>query len=157
YLATAELYDPAANAWSAAGAMAARRGGHVAELLTDGRVLVAGGRDSTLSLSSAELYDPAANAWSEAGKLAAARWLLAAAPLPGGRVLIEGGVVGTSSLSTTEEYDPATNAWQSQRQTLTMQLAMQKESGVTGTAKFTDLGDGRMRVEIHAVNSGTGP
>jgi Cu/Zn superoxide dismutase len=120
-------------------------------------VLVAGGRDSTVSLTSAELYDPSTNAWSEAGKLAAARWLPAAAPLPGGRILITGGRVGNSSLATTEEYDPSTNAWQSQRQTLTMQLATQNNSGVTGTAKLTDLGEGKLRVEIHANGSGPGP
>ena len=157
YLATAELYDPATNAWSSAAMMAASRAGHVSTLLAGNRVLVAGGRDSTLSLSSAELYDPSTNAWSDAGKLAAARWLPAVAPLPGGRVLITGGRVGNSSLATTEEYDPAVNAWQSQRQTLSMQLTSQNNSGITGTAKFTDLGEGKLRVEIHANGSGAGP
>lgn len=157
YLSTSELYDPATNAWSGAAAMAASRAGHVATLLGGGRVLVAGGRDSTVSLTSAELYDPSTNAWSDAGKLAAARWLPAAAPLPGGRILITGGRVGTSSLATTEEYDPAANVWQSQRQTLTMQLATQNNSGITGTARFTDLGEGKLRVEIHANGTGPGP
>jgi serine/threonine protein kinase/Cu/Zn superoxide dismutase len=157
YLSTAELFDPATNAWSSAAAMATSRAGHVALLLAGDRVLIAGGRDSTVSLTSAELYDPSTNAWSGAGKLAAARWLPAAVPLTGGRILITGGRVGNSSLATTEEYDPATNAWQSQPQTLTMQLATQNNSGMTGTARFTDLGEGKLRVEIHANGSGPGP
>ena len=157
YLSTSELYDPATDAWSSAAAMATSRAGHVATLLAGNRVLVAGGRDSTVSLTSAEVYDPATNAWNGAKNLAAARWLPAAAPLPGGRVLITGGRVGNSSLATTEEFDPTSNVWQSQRQTLTMQLATQNNSGITGTAKFTDLGEGKVRVEIHANGSGGGP
>jgi serine/threonine protein kinase/N-acetylneuraminic acid mutarotase len=157
YLPSAELYDPASGSWTGAAEMATRRAGHVATLLDGDRVLVAGGRDSTSSLAGAELYDASDNAWSPAGTLAAARWLPSAAPLPGGRVVIAGGRVGNSSLATAEEYDPATNAWQSQRQTLAMQLASQNNSGITGTATFTDLGEGKLRVEIHANGSGPGP
>src|SRR5437867_9386882 len=40
---TAEIYDPAADAWSYTGPMIERRAGHTASLLHDGRVLIAGG------------------------------------------------------------------------------------------------------------------
>src|SRR5207253_6007752 len=42
-LASAELYDPASNSWSAIASMAQGRLGAFASILPDGRVLVAGG------------------------------------------------------------------------------------------------------------------
>ena len=157
YLATAELYDPAANSWSAAAPTAAPRSGHVAVPLDGGRILVAGGRNKETSVASAEVYDPGANTWSATANMAVARWLPVAAPLPGGRVLIAGGRVGNSSLITTEEFDPATNAWQSQPQVLKMELTSQNNSNITGTATLTEIGGGKLRVEIRANGAGAGP
>ena len=52
-LATAELYDSNIGTWSKTGSMAVGRSDFTATRLDDGRILVAGGGDS-----SAELYDP---------------------------------------------------------------------------------------------------
>src|SRR6266566_1744312 len=41
--ASAEIYDPAAGAWSGAGEMLVARSGHTMSLLNDGRVLIVGG------------------------------------------------------------------------------------------------------------------
>ena len=49
------------------------RGEHAATLLMDGRLLVAGGRDSK-AIASAEVYDPTIGEWSSAGRLTAARY-----------------------------------------------------------------------------------
>ena len=52
-LASAELYDPTTGRFSPTGSMTTARAGQTATLLSDGRVLIAGGSDS-----SAELYQP---------------------------------------------------------------------------------------------------
>jgi hypothetical protein len=55
--ASAELYDPAVNAWSSAGS--ASVGCQAATLLKNGKVLLTGARDSAGNfLNNAELYDP---------------------------------------------------------------------------------------------------
>jgi hypothetical protein len=137
--------------------MSSPHSGHTAEALPDGKVVVAGGRDATTSLSSAERYDPETNTWSPAGTLAAARWLPASALLPDGRVLLTGGRVGNSSLAFVEHYDPETNDWTGQGQTITLNLTSQNNSGITGTATLTTIGGGRLRVEMHANGATAGP
>jgi hypothetical protein len=57
--ATAELYDPASNTWSAAGSMAWSRIGHTATLLGSGQVLAVGGYSQSGGiLRQTELYLP---------------------------------------------------------------------------------------------------
>jgi hypothetical protein len=57
-LASAELYDPRTGTFSPTGSMTTARIDQTATLLSDGRVLIAGGADSSGNLSSAELYQP---------------------------------------------------------------------------------------------------
>jgi N-acetylneuraminic acid mutarotase len=114
YLATAELYDPAANRWTPAGTMAKARSGHTATLLSSGRVLVVGGQESDTSyLATAELYDPTTNAWTPAGSMATARSGHTATLLANGQVLVAGGMNSSTFAATAELYDPTTNAWTS--------------------------------------------
>lgn len=60
HLATAELYDPSTTTWSPTASMnTARSFGPTTTLLPNGRVLAAGGRDSSGVPAFAELYGPA--------------------------------------------------------------------------------------------------
>jgi hypothetical protein len=72
-VASVEIYDPATNGWTPAGAMAAARAGHTVTLLQGGRVLVTGGYSDSSAVAGAEVYDPATNGWTLAGAMAAAR------------------------------------------------------------------------------------
>jgi hypothetical protein len=58
-LASAELYDPKTGTFSPTGSMTTARGLQPATALSDGRVLIVGGSDSSVNaLTSAELYQP---------------------------------------------------------------------------------------------------
>jgi len=57
YLASAELYDPATGAWTAADSLAIGLSSHSATLLADGRVLLTGGHSLDV-LKNAQIYDP---------------------------------------------------------------------------------------------------
>jgi hypothetical protein len=110
YLASAEIFDPASNTFTPAGAMGVPRVRAFAAPLPDGRVLVAGGNDGATRLSSAEVFNPATNAFTPAGDMGIDLARAAAAPLPGGKVLIAGGTDGAPR-SGALVFDPATNSF----------------------------------------------
>lgn len=84
---------------------------HTATLLSDGRVLVAGGFfGSNGSTSTAEIYNPATGNWSSAGHMAEARNRHTATLLPDGTVLVASGFF-FGSLTGTEIYDPTRSTW----------------------------------------------
>ena len=120
--ASAVLFDPATGLTTPTGEMTVARAGHVAALLGDGRVLVAGGVGGTEeSLASAEIYDPSTGRFTATGPLAHDRAYkmqgLQATVLPSGRVLVSGGLQvdptgGTNVGDGVDElYDPTTGAF----------------------------------------------
>ncbi|CAN5452902.1 kelch repeat-containing protein [soil metagenome] len=100
---SAEVYDPATNTWTSAGAINTAGVPHTATLLQSGKVLVVHG-------ATAELYDPSSNAWSNAGRLGEAHRGTATL-LSNGKVLVAGGLAAGGYVAVAELYDPVTNAW----------------------------------------------
>jgi WD40 repeat protein len=102
-----------ADSWTNTGAMTWARAAHTATILSNGKVLVAGGSgNGSPALSNAELYDPAFGTWTYAGSFNGARNWHTATLLPNGKVLLAGGFDGSGDhLSSANLYDPATGTW----------------------------------------------
>ncbi len=98
------------GSWTGTGSMHTGRWLHTATLLSDGRVLVAGGVSPSGVTASAELFDPNTGLWTVTGSMNYARHVHTATLLPNGKVLVVGGL-NVNSLGSAELYDPQTGLW----------------------------------------------
>jgi hypothetical protein len=121
-----QLYDPAQNSFSPTGALTlpGLYGADLysATLLTNGKVLVAGGTDGLGRTKAAALYDPATKSFALTGSMAFARDAHTAVRLLDGRVLVVGGdgwdcngsfCEFRGSVAAAELYNPTTQTFTS--------------------------------------------
>ncbi len=155
-IAGAELFDPASGpngTWTATGSLNTARKIHTATLLTNGKVLVVGGIDSTgvNPTASAELFDPASGAngtWTATPDFPTTVDGHTATLLPNGKVLVAFGRDKNGfALSSAQLFDPTggTNgSWAA-----TGSLSPAREA-----ARATLLTNGRVLVEGGSSDSG---
>ncbi len=150
---TAEMYDPNTSTFSTMSAhMKSDRVGAAAVRLSDGRVLIIGGKSgrvlmtgapnlaSLTPLNTAEIYDPESNSFIRTGDMGAPHYLATATTLNNGNVLVVGGwtiqgpiVVG---MRNAELFEPETN--------LFSQVGPTNVARLTNTA--TRLNDGEVLI-----------
>src|SRR5580704_8901034 len=104
----AEIYDPKTGVFTLLTATPDADDSNTNTLLSDGQVLLAGGRDFSGSfLQTAQLYDPLTQTFMPAGNMTTVRIGHSATLLLNGKVLIVGGEDSNSiTLDSAELYDP---------------------------------------------------
>lgn len=108
--ASTELFDPTENAFRPAATMHTARVSHVASILPDGRVLVAGGWTGESATADAEVYDPARRTFKRIAAMSSPRMTASAVRLLDGRIVITGGETEVgAAIDSIEVFDPVTN------------------------------------------------
>jgi len=122
-LASAEVYDPAAHAWTRVHDSGWGSVFHTATLLSTGNVLFTSGNGGGIGgdavYISAELFDPVTGTWIPAPNLLQSRYQHAATLLQSGAILITGGEAQSGHVpalqfvtrAAVDWFDPATSAW----------------------------------------------
>jgi WD40 repeat protein len=115
-----EIYDPSTGTFTPTENMHAKRYGHAATLLPNGKVLIAGGLLNTSSdhgIASAELYDPSTGTFTLISDMRFPQFAPTASLLPNGKVLIASGPDVDGIFRLFQIYDPDSQSFTSSRDT----------------------------------------
>lgn len=116
-IAAVERYQPARHNWTTVAPLPQGVTEHSAVVLSDGRLLIAGGRDrdspGSRATTATWAYDPGSDRWEGMAALNQPRAGNVATLLPDGRVLLVGGVdtLYPAQEPSAEVYDPQQNIW----------------------------------------------
>jgi N-acetylneuraminic acid mutarotase len=107
-----QVYNSISGSWSDT-AFAVIGYDHAATLMSDGKVLITGGRGYNTDLISfnSRLYNPNTDTWSNTGFLNTSRFNHSATLLRDGKVLVVGGFDFTNALASAELFDPTIGTW----------------------------------------------
>jgi hypothetical protein len=109
--ASAEVYDPDAEAFAPVGDLGTARADHSATLLPDGRVLVAGGSGAEgTALATTEYFDPRTGTFTPGPPLLRPRSAHVAV-LAGDDLVLVGGTEDTAAIAATELLDVRGGGW----------------------------------------------
>jgi hypothetical protein len=138
-LASAELFNPGTSSFVSVGPMTTAHANHTATLLSDGRVLIAGGSNRPSSApnsvtSAAEIFDPSTETFSATGAMASPREFHRAALLNNGQVLVAGGDDALNILASAEIYDPTSSSF-----SLTANMSVSRENFVAAALSNGDV------------------
>ena len=109
-----ELYNPTGNFWMADADLITPRGGHTSTLLTNGKLLVAGGVSGSTYPLATERYDTSLGTWSAGAPMTTGRAYHTATLLNSGDVVVAGGdSIGAVPTTSAELYSALNNTWTS--------------------------------------------
>jgi hypothetical protein len=112
-LTSIESYDPNTRSFTLAGELLTPRADHIASILQDGTLLIAGGKGGDgRALASAEIYDPKTGVSHPVGDMTAARVSASAVLLADGTVFIVGGT-DNGPVWSAELYEPSSGTFKS--------------------------------------------
>lgn len=134
---TAELFDPRTGAFTRTGDLTGFRDDHGAVLLSDGRVLLAGGWGIDGVLDTTEIYEPGSGRFSAGPRMTAPRAGFTPVTLADGRVLLAGGFLDNEPTTAAADlFDPANDS-------ITRTGSMHAPRGAYAAAR---LADGRVLI-----------
>lgn len=111
FLNNCEVFDPNTETWTKVSPMFEPREQHTCTLLKSGKVLVTGGFNSNLEITTCEIYDPDKDIWTKTSNLIEKRTNHSAILLNNGLVFISGGSSANSWKKSCEVFDPITETW----------------------------------------------
>jgi hypothetical protein len=146
------ILDPS---WTSTASMSVARANAAFAVLTNNRVLVAGGNASAVH-ATAELYNPTTRTWAATGSLGTARTQISAVRLNSGRVLIAGGQGTSGSLASAQQYDPTTGTFSSAGTMATARVAPLATLISSGRVLLSGGGSTSSEIYTPPVFSGAG-